>query len=575
MIKNYSQNRANVILNFSKQYCTRPAELLNSDSFKKTLDLYIKNISKKDTLLYDKVVEKSSPLELGLHMISLFKLLLVFQKDEVKAMSDSCIKLMDDEEVLFEFIEGFYGFWRGLERYAIIESTTNESGIEDTNFIQANNEFNNLILSVYRRIEENLLGTKNKVYRQLKAGVNAGVVLGGYTDGFKGDLDILNGVSVVSSVVLNSPFIMQTKVNTRSGFFEEKTDGNPVVELGFNKTHMFMYPVYVGEYLTFVYFHRDYFNQGVALSNLFEMASYEDVKNKKPDIVYVYGAKNGLDEKQTVYYKDLDNDIYFGYVSRVEEIDYFGYMKKMLLTMHNVRQLDAGHLPIHGAMVKVTLKNGISKNICIMGDSGAGKSESLEAFRKVSEEYLKDMKIIFDDMGTFKIRDGKVYGVGTEIGAFVRLDDLDFGYAFSVIERALFMNIDQVNARAIIPVATYGDIAKEYEVDYFLYANNYEEDSPSTLNFYTDLEAAKEVFKLGRRKAKGTTSEVGIVESFFANPFGCLQQKEDSLKIIDKTFEVLGNHSKVGEIYTKLAVDGMEVEGPIEAAKELFGLFDE
>ena len=37
---------------------------------------------------------------------------------------------------------------------------------------------------------------------------------------------------------------------------------------------------------------------------------------------------------------------------------------------------------------------------------------------------------IFDDMGTFKIEHNKVMAYGTEIGAFVRLDDMTSGYAY-------------------------------------------------------------------------------------------------------------------------------------------------
>ena len=58
---------------------------------------------------------------------------------------------------------------------------------------------------------------------------------------------------------------------------------------------------------------------------------------------------------------------------------------------------------------------------------GAGKSESLEAFRSLGEEYISDMTVIFDDMGVLKIAQDGIYGYGTEIGAFVRLDDLDQG----------------------------------------------------------------------------------------------------------------------------------------------------
>ena len=37
-----------------------------------------------------------------------------------------------------------------------------------------------------------------------------------------------------------------------------------------------------------------------------------------------------------------------GYISHCEEIDYFGYMKKMTLTLHNLIMIKRGYLPIHG-----------------------------------------------------------------------------------------------------------------------------------------------------------------------------------------------------------------------------------
>lgn len=72
-------------------------------------------------------------------------------------------------------------------------------------------------------------------------------------------------------------------------------------------------------------------------------------------------------------------------------------------------------------MVNIEMKNGKHANVVIMGDSGAGKSESLEALRALGENQISGMITIFDDMGIFKEKDGKVYGYGTEIGAFVQI----------------------------------------------------------------------------------------------------------------------------------------------------------
>lgn len=84
------------------------------------------------------------------------------------------------------------------------------------------------------------------------------------------------------------------------------------------------------------------------------------------------------------------------------------------------------------------------------------------------------MTVIFDDMGSFRLNGNEVLAYGTEIGAFVRLDDLDSGYAFKQIDRSIFMNPDKVNARLIMPVADHKQIMEGYHVDFFLYANNYD-----------------------------------------------------------------------------------------------------
>lgn len=220
-------------------------------------------------------------------------------------------------------------------------------------------------------------------------------------------------------------------------------------------------------------------------------------------------------------------------------------------------------------MIELTLKNGIQSNIVVIGDSGAGKSETLEAMRLMAEDEIKDMKTIFDDMGTLAIEKGEIRAYGTEIGAFVRLDDLDTGYAYRTIDRSIFMNPDKTNARIVIPVATYKDITTGRPVDMVLYANNYEEDG-AEFEFFNNIDEAKDVFVRGARKAKGTTTETGLVESYFANPFGPVQLKEQTDPLIDKYFETLFKKGiKVGQIRTRLAVEGQEHIGPRKAAELL------
>lgn len=569
MIKEYSQNRSNVIMNFSVKYCDSSEELLNSEGFKRVLKKHIKTLEKKDTVLFDNIEEITNNSDSDKAFLELFKLLLSLDVKDVSKLNKDYKKMLKNKDLLIEFIESLYQYWRSLERYALIQTKEQDSGIQNVNFIEANNNFSNLILKTYRRIEENILGESHNVYRQLPAGINAGVVLTDYKNSLPDEYSLLNDIQFVKSIIFTPPFVIYPKKNTRSGLFKEVYE-NPIKGLPVNTTHFFCYPAKVGSSLAYIYFHRDFMNHGVALCNLFELAKPKEYKHKKPDIIYVFGQRKPETNKETVFYHDQKEDIYVGYASSTDEIDYFGYMKKMILTLHNVRMLNKNALPIHGAMVNVTLKNGKKANIAIMGDSGAGKSESLEAFRKLSDKYLKEIKIIFDDMGSFHIENGKVYGYGTEIGAFVRLDDLEDGYAFQAMDRGIFMNPHKINARLLIPVATYGEITKGYKVDMFLYANNYE-NLDTSINLIKDIDKAKEVFVRGTRKAKGTTTEVGLVDSFFANPFGVVQRREQSERLIDKTFKALyDNDVEVGEIYTKLAIDGYETKGPEKAASWLF-----
>ena len=210
----------------------------------------------------------------------------------------------------------------------------------------------------------------------------------------------------------------------------------------------------------------------------------------------------------------------------------------------------------------------------IIGDSGAGKSETIEALRILAEEHICEMRIIFDDMGSLGLDSSdKVVGYGTEIGAFVRLDDLQPGYAYEEIDRSIFMNPDKTNARLIIPITRYHHIVKGYPVNIFLYANNYDqvnEENPA-IEFFKTTEEAISVFRKGARLAKGTTDEKGLVHTYFANPFGAPQRKEEHERIAALYFDKMFKTGiKVGQIRTRLGIEGFEQEGPKTASLELF-----
>lgn len=579
MRKEFSISNDKVLINFTAKYCSTFEELVESQGFKRIVETYLKRIKAQNSLNWRFLIKtfKSEDFEsVSKDLRKVLKYLTALNLVEISEINSKYVKLAIEKDKLIDLVEDMYLFWRRLERYTLIHSNKREEGMSAVNFTRANSNLSNLILTCYREIEKNILGYKPNVFRQIPVGGNASLklnkVIWDVPKGYEG----IENIEFIDNILLETPFITYPKKNTRSGIFNEIYE-NPIINLSLNKDHWFCYPAKVGELIAFIYFHRDYMQHGITLCNLFEMARCEEYRGKKPDLIYVFGAEDKDDVNKTAFYEDKENDIMVGCVSHSEEIDYFGYMKKMTLTLHNLVMIKRGYLPIHGAMVNVELKNGKSANIVIMGDSGAGKSESLEAFRSLSEEYISNMTIIFDDMGTLKIRDGKAYGYGTEIGAFVRLDDLEQGYAFKEIDRSIFMNPDKINARLVMPITPYKEVVKGYKVDLFLYANNYEEvkENENSIDYFDDVNKAISVFKAGARIAKGTTSEKGLVESYFANPFGPVQKIKETDKLIEMYFNSMFNEGvKVGQIKTCLGIEGLEKEGPKKAAIELFGIIN-
>lgn len=136
------------------------------------------------------------------------------------------------------------------------------------------------------------------------------------------------------------------------------------------------------------------------------------------------------------------------------------------------------------------------------------------------------------------------------------------------------MSPHKVNARAVIPITTIQDVLAGWGVDYFLYANNYEKvENGSFIRKFKNAQEAMKVFGEGKRMAKGTTNEKGIVTAYYANIFGPSQLRDEHDKIADKYFNAMFDSGVyVGQIKTQLGIAGMEQEGPKLAAKALFDM---
>ncbi|MDH6366264.1 MULTISPECIES: hypothetical protein [unclassified Breznakia] len=551
------------IINFDLAYPTSMSELLGSRSLGLFAKKYLKHLEKRDPDLHAWVTNGFTMDQATRALSRVFRQLIVMNPDEIDDY------YLTDKAKLLEFVEGLYNYWKSHQRFSYTRQRY--TGRNASSFVLSDSNFNSLLRSSYRFLEQKLQGRKSGVYRQLQAGTNSAMSTYRarkltFPETYKAFADI----PMIEAVMLRTPMILTTRSNKRTGMFEE-TDRNPVEYFTGDKSTWFCYPAKVGDLLVHIYFHRDFTCSGVSLANLFELANPEEAQ-QKPDAIVQFANQDGKDE--TKFFYDEENDIYVGSVSYMQQAEYFGYMKKMVLTLHNLVMMRRGWLPIHGAFVNITLYDGKRKGIMLMGDSGAGKSESIEALKALGNDVIKDIEVVFDDMGTIHIEDGVPYGQGTEIGAFIRLDDLDPGTPYRDMDRSIFINPDVLNARVITPAAPYSVIARNHKIDLFCYANNY--DTDLGMRQIEDMDEAKPIFVEGKRMAKGTTQEVGLSTTYFANPFGPMQKQEVCDPIIDEVFDTLkANNIYVGEIFTHLGLDRGDRDGINVAAQELLKFIQE
>jgi len=546
------------VLNFSTFFPTTSEEFLSSDGFRVIAKHYLLDLEKRDQVSFTWLVEKDSIEDFIPKMIRYLKLLLVLDLSEF-TQSES-----RDIQRVGRLVEDFYNYWRNLQRVSTIKLSSSSSG-QVSNFIDADTRFNSLIISTYRAFQEKIQGYKNKVYRQLQAGTNASMVLRDVKWDMPLGYETLKGIPFVDSILLRTPLLLHPEGTKRYGSFI-LSDVNPFEQLKLNRHEWFCYPAKVGELLIFVYVHFDFSFSGITNANLFELASPSEIINRKPDGIVLFG----LDDKseESTYSYDPTNDFWVAKVPYMTKIEYYGYMKKMVLTMHNAIMMKKKWLPIHGSMINIHFKGRAPIGVVFMGDSGAGKSETIEAMQLLNHPELVSMDVIFDDMGSFHIENGKLVAQGTEIGAFIRLDDLDKGSPYKTMDRSIFMNPESVNARVVIPVSPYSMIVENHPVHYFFYANNYvKEVGLKTVSQASEL---KNVFIEGKRMALATTHEVGISTTYFANPFGPMQDQSSCDPLIDYYFEQLDTSNViVGEVYTGLGVRDTAEDHLTQTAKVL------
>ncbi len=570
-----------VIIKLRNRACETADELFSSDLCQEIIRRFVNDLVRRNSFLLG--VFNDQPVnDASIHqLIETLKAMATLSTEEAVKRQPAAAGFLKNKNLFCDLVESLYNFWRQFGRFVICDSEGERFDKSPyRTFSNPAGHLNEFVRAVYRDIQEHVTQTHPRIYRQVTAGAEGGVIalpLSIPSPG--GTYAKLDAIPVIRDIFLDPPLVLNPPMNKRKGRFE-RVQKNPLDLINLDRGEWLCYPCRVGSLIVLAYFHERFFELGISLCNLFDLADDEDLKNK-PDAVFLFGVPGDTLDKMgaaypTVFYDDEANGIMVGAVPGRDEFGYFGYAKKMILTLHNIRKMKKGKMPFHGALVRILLKGKKQATLLMIGDSGAGKSESLEAFRELGGEFIQDLIIIADDMGSLEINDrGEVMGYGTETGAFLRLDDLSPGYALGQIDRAIIMSANQVNARIILPVTTFANVIQGQKIDFVLYANNYEqidEDHPLIERFKT-AEQALHVFREGTVMSKGTTTTTGLTHSYFANIFGPVQYKDLHEQVAKRFFEAFFKSGVyIGQMRTRLGLAGWEHKGPEETAKELLKL---
>ncbi|MBW2734618.1 MAG: aminotransferase class I/II-fold pyridoxal phosphate-dependent enzyme [Deltaproteobacteria bacterium] len=287
--------------------------------------------------------------------------------------------------------------------------------------------------------------------------------------------------------------------------------------------------VQVGPFRLLLVIHKSYFHLTSDELRLFPQIEAvqlrENLQELAWDGVLLFGVPSKLmgDGYKTGYIIDRYQDgslLPTAWVAREDATDYTGFLKKSLLTLHNERVKALGGMPVHGAMVTITFKNGLRKTLVFSADSGTGKSETITAMMEQMSSGgqlavdLERVDILAGDMlSLWRGVDEQIYAFGTETGDFMRLTDITESWQLrfrDLLQRGSYSNLDYAkNPRVTIPgICDRQRVLSPTRINGFFYINNYAASGSSSVEIIEDPhQLLKQVLVRGLRKNKGTSGD--------------------------------------------------------------------
>ncbi|MBF0219503.1 MAG: hypothetical protein HQL49_08260 [Gammaproteobacteria bacterium] len=502
--------------------CNSPSQLLKSHAFTRYLEIY------KDAFIKDLCGHDERRQGEAQRKITFIRS--ITARDFLEVLESNHASLRDVPErhrALVRFIDGMFHHFRGsgyarlirLQNDVVTGDETPDT-VKDKVTAKAQN-LSDLIVDGRRAILRRVFmeqGVRRTVGLDASPNVAAGEISGHYLN-LPNDYFPLAAVPLTIAADIQTGVDYETPSNKRAHPFYELTN-NPFNPDTFNSEEWVSVPLQVGTSLIVAYIHksRGCIEMEPGLLNIFPFADVVKIRDgRRPDGIFLFGDPVAPSLDRLGYYWDDKNKVLIGLVPNIDELKYFGYCKKPILTLHNVLAIRANAMPLH-----------------------CGCTRYVVNFDQQGNALIADMYVKADDMGRIELVQGadgvhRPIFYGTETGAFACLDGFSEQAKLQMRGREVGYNSETgTNARQVVPVTIDEEVLRGDQLDILLYMNNFIliENGQPTINTAISVNEAIEHFRLGERVASGSThSHRGKKESsYWANPFPLL--KSNSGKVI-------------------------------------------
>ncbi|GMO63746.1 MAG: hypothetical protein Ta2D_10600 [Rickettsiales bacterium] len=569
-----------IVFGYDWKPCKTPLDVLKSVAFKKILSLYLDNIREKNSPTYTYIVNcfgDKNKTSLYNFFASILEGGLKKAQEQDKTGIFESIFLMED------FIWGFYNYWRDFERYLILKDVGKY-------IFDAMEDLDRIILVLYRKIREEIInpkvkifsdnsnvsvsklkkddakysnssGASIKIFRQTDSGVNVGICTTGIRPklSYK-EYSALKEIDIITSIVFKTPLFLRNKqCRITSNFLE--VNENPINNLTFDNKKWLCLPLKVGNLLILVYFSMEFLANGVSLSNIFEIGDRIDWTEGDPDAILVFGGEEKDNkEVKSVFYEDKKNKVIVGYFNNNPNIDYFSSIKRMLMIIFSIKNLNNNKLAIKGLLLNILLKNGKTINLLLAGDTYSGKFFLESKINSLMGDNIKRTKIIFNDIGYLGYKGKEVYAFGTETGSFLKMKGLNsrdnyYSTLKQIISRSIFLYSDNENAdkdiRIVTTMNSFHSVNSGYKIDYIINLTNTSKGhiKMDALEIFNDAYIAKKHFTASNKTTAYNKKE-RIEDVFFFYEFGNVEKRKEKMEeLVDKIFDdLLKSNTIVAEV---------------------------